>query len=100
MVLLGFQIFVFQNGKEEKIRQWAVLDKGSIQIMLHSALKTGPEVITLFHAQCWHRVRTDIEKSWKMTLVLENFWNSKKCNLSLNLSLNFEKISLVITKSP
>ena len=24
------------------------------------------------------RVRTDLEKSWKMTLVLENSWNSKK----------------------
>ena len=68
-----------------------MLDKGSTQIILHSALKTGPEVITLFHAQCWHRVRTDIEKSWKMTLVLENSWNSKKVQFVFELSLNFEK---------
>ena len=46
------------------------------------------------------RVRTDLEKSWKMTLVLENFWNSKKMQFVLALSWNFEKVSLIITKSP
>ena len=37
------------------------------------------------------RVRTDLEKSLKMTLVLENSWNSKKVQFVLELSLNFEK---------
>ena len=46
------------------------------------------------------RVRTDLEKSLKMTLVLENSWNSKKVQFVLELSLNFEKIFLKITKSP
>ena len=46
------------------------------------------------------RVRTDLEKSLKMTLVLENSWNSKKLQFVLELSLNFEKISLIIRKSP
>ena len=46
------------------------------------------------------RVRTDLEKSLKMTLVLENSWNSKKIQFVLELSLNFEKISLIIRKSP
>ena len=35
------------------------------------------------------RVRTDLEKSLKMTLVLENSWNSKKVQFILELSLNF-----------
>ena len=47
-----------------------------------------------------HRVRTDLEKSLKMTLVLENSLNSKKVQFVLELSLNFEKKSLIITKSP
>ena len=47
-----------------------------------------------------HRVHTDLEKSLKMALVLENSWNSKKVQYVLELSLNFEKISLIITKSP
>ena len=37
------------------------------------------------------RVRTDLEKSLKMTLDLENSWNSKKVHFVLELSLNFEK---------
>ena len=48
---------------------------------------------------CIIRVRTDLEKSLKMTLVLENSWISKKGQFVLELSLNFEKI-LIITKSP
>ena len=40
---------------------------------------------------CVVRVRTDFEKSLKMTLVLENSWNSKKVQFVLELSLNFEK---------
>ena len=47
-----------------------------------------------------HRVHTDLEKSWKMTLVLENSWNSKKCNLTLNCPGILKIISLIITKSP
>ena len=35
--------------------------------------------------------RTDLEKSLKMALVLENSWNSKKVQFVLELSLNFEK---------
>ena len=46
------------------------------------------------------RVRTDLEKSLKITLVLENSWNSKKVQFVLEMSLNFEKISMIITKSP
>ena len=46
------------------------------------------------------RVRTDLEKSLKMTLVLENSWNCKKVQFVLELSMNFEKISLIIAKSP
>ena len=38
-----------------------------------------------------YRVRTDLEKSLKMTLVLENSWNCKKVHFVLELSLNFEK---------
>ena len=38
-----------------------------------------------------YRVRIDLEKSLKMTLVLENSWNSKKVQFVLELSLNFEK---------
>ena len=38
-----------------------------------------------------HRVRTDLEKSLKMTLVLENSLNSKKVQFVLEMSLNFEK---------
>ena len=34
---------------------------------------------------------TDLEKSWKMTLVLENSWNSKKVQIVLELFRNFEK---------
>ena len=45
------------------------------------------------------RVRTDLEKSWKMTLVLENSWNSKEVSFVLELSWNFEKTSLIILKS-
>ena len=45
-----------------------------------------------------YRVRTVLEKSWKMTLGLENSWNSKKVQFVLKLFLNFEKISLIITK--
>ena len=41
------------------------------------------------------RVRTDLEKSLKMTLVLENSWNSKKMQFVLELSLNFEKKKLL-----
>ena len=41
----------------------------------------------------------DLEKSWKMTLVLENSWNSKNVQFVLELPWNFEKISLIITKS-
>ena len=37
------------------------------------------------------RVRTDLEKSWKMALILENSWNSKKVQFILKLSWNFEK---------
>ena len=37
------------------------------------------------------RVGTDLEKSLKMTLVLENSWNSKIVQFVLELSLNFEK---------
>ena len=43
---------------------------------------------------------TDLEKSLKMSLVLEKSWNSKKVHFVLELTLNFEKISLIITKSP
>ena len=39
-----------------------------------------------------NRVRTDLEKSLKMTLVLENSWNSKKVQFVLELSLNFENL--------
>ena len=46
------------------------------------------------------RVRTDLEKSLKMTLALENSWNSKKVQFVVELSLSFEKFSLIITKSP
>ena len=31
-----------------------------------------------------NRIHTDLEKSWNLILVLENSWNSKKCNFSLN----------------
>ena len=34
------------------------------------------------------RVRTDLEKSWKMTLVVENSWNSEKVQFVLELSWN------------
>ena len=37
------------------------------------------------------RVRTDLEKSLKMTFVLENSWNSKKVQFVFELSLNYEK---------
>ena len=37
------------------------------------------------------RVRTDLQKSLKMALVLENSWNSKKVQFVLELSLNFPK---------
>ena len=47
-----------------------------------------------------NRVRTDLEKSLKMTLVLENSLNSIKVQFVLELSLNFEKISWIITKGP
>ena len=49
----------------------------------------------LFFETCMDRVRTDLEKSLKMTLVLENLWNSK-VQFVLELSLNCEKISLKI----
>ena len=39
------------------------------------------------------RVRTDLEKSLKMILVLENPWNSKKVQFVLELSFNFKKKS-------
>ena len=37
------------------------------------------------------RVHTDLEKSWKFTLVLENSWNSKKVQFVLQFSWNFKK---------
>ena len=52
------------------------------------------------NGSCFYRVRTDLEKSLKMTLVLENSLNSKKVQFVLELSLNFEKISLIITEGP
>ena len=47
--------------------------------------------IYLLEAVSKYRVRTDLEKSLKMTLVLENSWNSKKVQFVLELSLSFEK---------
>ena len=38
-----------------------------------------------------YKVCTDLEKSWKMTLVLENSWNAHKVQFVLELSWNFEK---------
>ena len=48
----------------------------------------------MFYPCCWvidFRVRTGLEKSLKMTLVLENSWNFKKVQFVLEMSLNFEK---------
>ena len=49
--------------------------------------------MAIFHyfIQFYTRVRTDLEKSLKMTLVLENSLNSKKMQFVLELSLNFDK---------
>ena len=58
------------------------------------------EDLTKSRRTIFYRVRTDLEKSLKMTLVLENSWNYKKVQFVLELSLNFEKNSLIITKSP
>ena len=44
----------------------------------------------------YDRVRTDLEKSLNLTLVLENSWNLKECLLSWN----FVKSSLKILNSP
>ena len=38
-----------------------------------------------------YRVCTDLEKSWKMSLVLENSWNSIKMQFVVELSWNFAK---------
>ena len=42
----------------------------------------------------YHRVRTDLEKSLNLTLVLENSWNFKIVPFVLELSLNFVKLPL------
>ena len=47
-----------------------------------------------------YSVCTDLEKSLKMTLVMENSWISTKMKFVLELSLNFEKIFLIIIKIP
>ena len=47
-----------------------------------------------------YSVCTDLEKSLKMTLVLENSWNSTKMKFVLELSLNFEKNLLDNHKNP
>ena len=50
------------------------------------------ELLTTFQPpEDKNRVCTDLEKSWKMTLGLENSWNSKKVQFVLELSWNFEK---------
>ena len=46
------------------------------------------------------RVRTDLEKSLNLTLVLVNSWNLKKVPFVLELSWNFVKSSLKIGISP
>ena len=43
-----------------------------------------------------NRVRTDLEKSLNLTLVLENPWNLKKVHLVLELSWNFVKSSELV----
>ena len=72
--------------------------------MKHQALFSLKDIskkkIVSSAAKMFFRVRTDLEKSLKMTLVLENSWNCKKVQFVLELSLSFEKISLIITKSP
>ena len=40
-----------------------------------------------------HGVCTDLEKSWKMTLVMENSWSSKKMYLSMDCPGILKKIS-------
>ena len=45
----------------------------------------------IFISSIFIRVHTDLEKSLKMTLVLENSWNSKKVQFILELSVSFEK---------
>ena len=42
------------------------------------------------------RVRTDMEKTLNLTLVLENSWNLEKRHFILELSWNFVKLSLKI----
>ena len=61
-------------------------------------LSMGPVLSSMYVH--FSRVCTELEKSGKMTLVLENSLNSKKVQFVFELSLNFEKISLIITKSP
>ena len=41
-----------------------------------------------------YRVRTDLEKSLNLTLVLENSWNLKTVQFVLELSWNFVKLPL------
>ena len=58
-------------------------------------------ILYIFILRAPDRIRSDLEKSWKITLGLENSWNFKKCNLSLNCPGILKiKISLIITKSP
>ena len=59
------------------------------------ALLTKVLAALLFHFII-HRVRTDLEKSLNLTLVLENSWNLKKVPIVLELSWNFVKSSLKI----
>ena len=72
------------------------------QICQYFLLKKCEKRLSFFQQKIsvYFRVRTDLEKSLKMTLVLENSWNSKKVQFVLELSLNFEKISVIITKGP
>ena len=63
---------------------------GEMLWMIESLLDSKPKFLNLLCS----RVRTGVEKSLNLTLVLENSWNLKIVPFVLELSLNFVKLSL------
>ena len=87
--------FLYASPDDETIPKWYLEEqilsyKSGPQFRRESKNKKSRDAI-LKEYPFPFRVRTDLEKSWTMTVVLENYLNSKKVQFVLELSWNFEK---------
>ena len=85
----------FGQGRFGQFFGWVVLASvgGSIRLIF-GVSRFGPGSVHPKSIETNIRVRTDLEKSLKLTLVLENSWNFKIMPLVLELSWNFVKLPL------